>query len=605
MPEESPPRRLGVEACLRLDKDASLVANAKFPYRWSGDKAPLFQRTLARGRGRRCCLEPGRTVARMSTEPAVGSDPGKSKAWEVSKASPASNTNDIVRVYIDNDPAVGGGGRANAGNGNASVYDMHQTYKSLSISPTMTAHDVLNQVAKKTMWTSAERQKYALVMIDQATFGLRNRKKARTLKKTDLPGKIRQEKVEQLQDEIQTQKKVFDEKTLKEPVRLILKHTLSPLDLDAEYCGSSADEEEDNVEANYTISDDADNYILKGYLYKRGAKDELVWYKRWFVLYRGSLWYWKSRHSQIDPTEIPLANAKIRTSPIAKKNRYMRLAFEIETPTRMYHLRGLTANSTVSTKSSKVIEKEHYENYLKWMGHIENQITLASENCHMQLAEFYLKDHQIRASKAETRHVEYILSSLKLLLQDNAGQQCLRRFMETYVIAMRVAFFNIHRTNSIFSIITTLFHSYNKENLVLFYIDAAVFRKRANSLIHDTPEKRRNVSNPAWKDGVMDLWALAYAIYEQYIDEPKMDIFSKQPELARVKLDVYTEPPSNAMFEKLQREVYNTIEIEVFDAFKRHKESVALLTAMVLKRYAIGGKYMMGGSNMKTSNPFG
>ena len=104
------------------------------------------------------------------------------------------------------------------------------------------------------MWTAVERQKYALVMIDQATFGLRNRKKARTLKKTDLPGKIRQEKVEQLQDEIQTQKKVFEEKTLKEPVRLILKHTLSPLDLDAEYCGSSADEEEDHVESNYTIS---------------------------------------------------------------------------------------------------------------------------------------------------------------------------------------------------------------------------------------------------------------------------------------------------------------------------------------------------------------
>ena len=312
----------------------------------------------------------------------------------------------------------------------------------------MTAHDVLNQVAKKTMWTASERQKYALVMIDQAPLGLRKRKKARTLKKTDLPGKIRLEKIEQIQGE----------KTLREPIRLLLKHTLSPLDLDAEYCGSSADEEEDDVELNYTISDDADDYILKGYLYKRGAKDELVWYKRWFVLYRGSLWYWKSRHSQIDPTEIPLANAKVRTSPIAKKNRYMRLAFEIETPTRVYHLRGLTANSsTISAKYSKAIEKEHYENYLKWMSHIENQITLASENCHMQLAEFYLKDHQIRASNAETRHVEYILSSLKLLLQDNAGQQCLRRFMETYVIAMRVAYSNISQTNLMSSTISSLY----------------------------------------------------------------------------------------------------------------------------------------------------
>ena len=115
--------------------------------------------------------------------------------------------------------------------------------------------------------------------------------------------------------------------------------TTSPLDLDGDYCGSSADEEDDNTEMNYTISNDTDNYILKGYLYKRGVKDELVWYKRWFVLYHGSLWYWKSRHFQIDPTEIPLANAKLRRSPIAKKNRFMRLAFEIETPRRVYYLR--------------------------------------------------------------------------------------------------------------------------------------------------------------------------------------------------------------------------------------------------------------------------
>ena len=362
------------------------------------------------------------------------------------------NAADIVRVYIDEEPGRGDDGRGIAGQGNTS-------YKSLAITSSMTAHDVLNQVAKKTMWTASERQKYALVMIDQAAFGLRNRKKARALKKTDLPGKIRLEKIEQIQDEIRTKKKVFDEKTLREPIRLLLKHTLSPLDLDAEYCGSSADEEEDDVELNYTISDDADDYIVKGYLYKRGAKDELVWYKRWFVLYRGSLWYWKSRHSQIDPTEIPLANAKIRTSPIAKKNSYMRLAFEIETPTRIYHLRSLTANnSTISAKYPKAKEqKEHYEKYLKWMSHIENQITLASENCHMQLAEFYLKDHQIRASKAETRHVEYILSSLKLLLQDNAGQQCLRRFMETYVIALRVAHSNISQTNSMSSSISALY----------------------------------------------------------------------------------------------------------------------------------------------------
>ena len=150
-----------------------------------------------------------------------------------------------------------------------------------------------------------------------------------------------------------------------------------------------------------------------------------------------------------------------------------------------------------------------------------------------------------------------------------------------------------------------LFRSYNKESLVLFYIDAAVFQKRAQALIHDVPEKRRKVSNSTWKEGVMDLWALAYAIYEQYIDDPKMAIFSNQPPLARVKLDVYTEPPSNAMFEKLQREVYNTIEIEAFDAFKRHEKSVALLSAMVMKRYAIGGKYMMGGSTIRSSNPFG
>ena len=118
---------------------------------------------------------------------------------------------------------------------------------------------------------------------------------------------------------------------------------------------------------NYTISNDTDNYILKGYLYKRGVKDELVWYKRWFVLYHGSLWYWKSRHFQIDPTEIPLANAKLRRSPIAKKNRFMRLAFEIETPRRVYYLRGLTANTNnnLTSKSTKAIEKEHYDNFLK------------------------------------------------------------------------------------------------------------------------------------------------------------------------------------------------------------------------------------------------
>ena len=85
------------------------------------------------------------------------------------------------------------------------------------------------------------------------------------------------------------------------------------------------------------------------------------------------------------------------------------------------------------------------------------------------------------------------------MLQDGAGQQCLRRFMETY----------------------------NKESVVLFWIDADVYRQRVQTLLHDVPLKRRTSSNTQWKDGLMDLWALAYAIYEQYIDDPKLDIFSK------------------------------------------------------------------------------
>ena len=135
-----------------------------------------------------------------------------------------------------------------------------------------------------------------------------------------------------------------------------------------------------------------------------------------------------------------------------------------------------------------------------------------------------------------------------------------------------------------------LFRSYNKESLVLFYIDAAVFQKRAQALIHDVPEKRRKVSNSTWKEGVMDLWALAYAIYEQYIDDPKMDIF-RQPELARVKLDVY-ELPANAMFEKRKRD--NTIEIEAFDA-KRHKRALPF-DCNGMKMYAFGKT--IGGGNI-------
>ena len=38
-------------------------------------------------------------------------------------------------------------------------------------------------------------------------------------------------------------------------------------------------------------------------------------------------------------------------------------------------------------------------------------------------------------------------------------------------------------------------------------------------------------------------------------------------------------------------------------AFKEHDESLSLLTAMVLKRYANGGKY--AGNNNRTTNPFG
>ena len=486
-----------------------------------------------------------------------------------------NHTNDIVRVYIDADPTANSNDPNNANQPAEGTNS--DRYKSLSIPPTMTASEVLQQIARKILWAQSERQKYALVMIDQAAFGVRNRRKARTLKKSDLPGKIRLEKIQLMQEEMKTRNKIFDEKVIKEPVKLLLKHTTSPLDLDGDYCGSSADEEDDNTEMNYTISNDTDNYILKGYLYKRGVKDELVWYKRWFVLYHGSLWYWKSRHFQIDPTEIPLANAKLRRSPIAKKNRFMRLAFEIETPRRVYYLRGLTANTNnnLTSKSTKAIEKEHYDNFLKWTTHIENQILLASENCHMQLAEYYLNDHELRASKAETGHVQYVLSNLKLLLQDGAGQQCLRRFMETY----------------------------NKESLVLFWIDADVYRQRVQTLLHDVPLKRRTSSNTQWKDGLMDLWALAYAIYEQYIDDPKLDIFSKQPQLSRVKLDVHTEPPPTTMFEKLQREVFETMKVESFEAFKEHDESLALLTAMVLKRYANGGKY--AGNNNRTTNPFG
>ena len=64
----------------------------------------------------------------------------------------------------------------------------------------MTASEVLQQIARKILWAQSERQKYALVMIDQAAFGVRNRRKARTLKKSDLPGKIRLEKIQLMQD---------------------------------------------------------------------------------------------------------------------------------------------------------------------------------------------------------------------------------------------------------------------------------------------------------------------------------------------------------------------------------------------------------------------
>ena len=225
------------------------------------------------------------------------------------------------------------------------------------------------------------------------------------------------------------------------------------MDLDAEYCGSSADEEEDDVELNYTISKRGRLHLERVPLQK-GCQRRACVVQTMVCLYRGVVL--EVEASQIDPTEIPLANAKVRRAPLLKRM-VRTLAFEIETPTRVYHLRGLTANSsTISAKYPKAIEKEHYENYLKWMSHIENQITLASENCHMQLAEFYLKDHQIRASQAETRHGIYIVS-LKLLLQDNAGQQCLRRFMETYVIALRVAYSNISQTNLMSSTISSLY----------------------------------------------------------------------------------------------------------------------------------------------------
>ena len=54
-----------------------------------------------------------------------------------------------------------------------------------------------------------------------------------------------------------------------------------------------------------------------------------------------------------------------------------------------------------------------------------------------------------------------------------------------------------------------------------------------------------------------------------------MDDVSKQPQLSRVKLDVHTEPPPTTMFEKLQREVFETMKVESFEAFKEHDESLS------------------------------
>ena len=136
--------------------------------------------------------------------------------------------------------------------------------------------------------------------------------------------------------------------------RFLLKDSRSPLDLGAEFCGSSNDEaasesEEEEEEAEEDENDKeegerdnagetnrqehppalrkierkqltigltlpavvppANSMIKCGYLHRRSRSDKLLWYRRWFALDGSSLWWCNSRHRQkhvvqIAPTQL-------------------------------------------------------------------------------------------------------------------------------------------------------------------------------------------------------------------------------------------------------------------------------------------------------------
>eukprot|EP00945_MAST-04E_sp_MAST-4E-sp1_P005822 g5822.t1 len=437
----------------------------------------------------------------------------------------------IVKIYYCADKA-------------ATEIVQHTEYKSVQVLPGMTASDVRNKIAKKLLFPDGQAQKYALMMVDRVPTGKRQRRRARTLSKGEFPAELRRKRLASFLSLQGESKKpagasVATEQLPAEHVRFILKNLGSPLNLDATYCGSSADEEEDDVEEPFLLPRTVENATLRGYLYKRGGRDELVWYKRWCVLYDGMLFYWKSQTSERDPVSISLSNSVIRVSKLATVNRHMRFAFELETPRRVFHFRAMTES-----------------HFTVWMKRLKAGVMFAEEDSQMQLAEYFIKDHEKLTSRTDIARIDKVSSDLREMLANQHSFECLVDFMRTY----------------------------NKEELVMFWVDVNAFSTRTAAMFTEFQASERNEGNQEWRGAVQESWSYAYSIYEQYIDgETLFDVFNKQPELARVALDVHHEPPRADMFSVVQDEVFQLIREEGFEPFRKSDTFLTVLSAALLE----------------------
>ena len=459
----------------------------------------------------------------------------------------------IVRVYFDTDQSDTGLG------------SHEMMYKSVHVLPEMTASEVRDKIGKKLLYGDGQVQKFALIMVDKVPVGVRQRRRARTLARSEKPAQLQSAKMAKYLAYKSARQSMSssDGATAKsegeengdddttsaetvEPVKFLLKNLGSPLDLGPEYCGSSADEEEDDVEAPYLLPRVVDDATLRGYLYKRGVEDELVWYKRWCVLYDGCLWYWKSQTLEKDPVRISLTNAVVRLSPMAKKNRHMRFAFELETPKRVYDFRAMTES-----------------HFVIWMKTLQAGVMFAQEDSQMQLAEHFIRDHATLRAKVDYERIKAATKDLRSTLNNKTSYECLVEYMGQS----------------------------QKEELVLFWADVVSFEARVNTLLSKFPPSgtERQAQYGTWMAGVAQAWEMAYAIYEHYIDnkegsQERDEVFSLQPRLHRVSLEVHKEPPPADMFSYVQKAVFQKIDEGCFREFQQNSEYLKIMSAAILSK---------------------